>query len=110
MASVVEISVPVNINGQVVNVNVKVGEPEGGHHPLHFQNVWLGSEKGGTINPDVMDAIEKLYKIAKRAGVFFPDLVQYAMAMANSPDSTDKNEKFDQLIEEGDEGDDDKKE
>lgn len=59
--------------------NIYIGKPEGKHHPLHFQADWLNKERGGTIPPEVMEAVTKLQDLANKNNVPLEDLCVYAL-------------------------------
>jgi len=59
-----------------------IGEPEQGHHPLHFQADWLQKQRGGTIPPQVMDSVAKLKKLSEENNVSFEELCVYALGAA----------------------------
>lgn len=59
-----------------------IGNPEPGHHPLYFQADWLTKQKGGTIPPQVMEAVAKLKKLADDNNVSFEELCVYALGSA----------------------------
>ncbi|MEY3197310.1 MAG: hypothetical protein RLZZ59_681 [Pseudomonadota bacterium] len=71
-----------DFGGQIAPFSVCVGEPEPGHHPLHFQADWLSKARGGTIPPQVMEAISKLKTLAKENNVSFEELCVYALGVA----------------------------
>ena len=61
---------------------IYVGEPSPRRHPLHYQAIWLRSERGGTIPPEVIESFGKLQKIALENRVPFEDLCVYALGQA----------------------------
>ena len=71
-----------DFGGQMAPFTICVGEPEPGHHPLHFQADWLSKERGGTIPPQVMDAVQKLKDLSKENNVSFEELCVYALGAA----------------------------
>jgi hypothetical protein len=71
-----------DFGGQMAPFTICVGEPESGHHPLHFQADWLSKERGGTITPQVMDAVQKLKDLSKENNVSFEELCVYALGAA----------------------------
>ena len=60
-----------DFGGQIAPFAIYIGQPEPGHHPLHFQADWLSKNRGGTIPPAVMDAISKLKDLAEKNNVSF---------------------------------------
>ncbi|AZL15243.1 DUF2610 domain-containing protein [Rickettsiales endosymbiont of Stachyamoeba lipophora] len=73
-------SVPCIFGNQTSPFTIYIGNPEGTHHPLHFQADWLSKERGGQIPPEVMDSIGKLKDLAEKNGVSFEDLCVYAIS------------------------------
>ncbi len=71
-----------DFGGQMAPFTICVGEPEAGHHPLHFQAEWLSKERGGTVPPQVMDAVQKLKDLSKENNVSFEELCVYALGAA----------------------------
>jgi len=63
-----------------------------GMHPLHHQTKWLGSAKGGMVPPEVMTAIDKLYRIGKENKMDCEELVAYAVNVATQQSSGSDNE------------------
>ena len=61
---------------------IYIGEPEPGHHPLHFQADWLSKQRGGTIPEEVMDAISKLKELADKNNVSLEELCVYSLGAA----------------------------
>lgn len=55
-------------------VDLFVGKPKKGNHPLQYQAHWLATELGGTIPGDDMSTVTKLFKLAEENGVSFEDL------------------------------------
>lgn len=84
-------SINCDFGGQLAPFDIFIGQPEQGHHPLHFQADWLLKQRGGTILPEVMDAISKLNTLAQENGVPLEDLCVYALGSAQdgtSPTAT----------------------
>jgi hypothetical protein len=75
-------SINCDYGGQMAPFDIFIGQPEGSHHPLHFQAKWLSDNKGGVIPQEVMDAILKLDELAKKNGVLLEDLCVYALGSA----------------------------
>lgn len=82
-----------DFGGQIAPFAIYIGQPESGHHPLHFQADWLSKNRGGTIPPAVMDAISKLKDLAEKNAVSFEELCVYALGAAQQEgeESSDKN-------------------
>jgi hypothetical protein len=78
-------NVPVDAGGKKVNIDVCVGDPKEGNHPLQNQASWLSKERGATIPKDIMDAFERLLTIARRENVSFEELCQYAFEKYGKP-------------------------
>ncbi|MFY9590247.1 DUF2610 domain-containing protein [Rickettsia endosymbiont of Halotydeus destructor] len=85
-----------DFGGQKSKFKFYIGEPEQGHHPLHFQADWLSKERGGTVPAEVMDAISKLHELSKKNNVSLEDLAVYALGSAqevqNTPSETMEGE------------------
>lgn len=75
-------SINCDFGGQLAPFDIFIGQPEKSHHPLHFQADWLLKQRGGTILPEVMDAIAKLNALALENGVPLEDLCVYALGSA----------------------------
>lgn len=71
-----------DFNGQMAPFTICIGSPEPSHHPLFFQADWLQKQRGGTIPPQVMDAVAKLKTLADENGVSFEELCVYALGSA----------------------------
>jgi hypothetical protein len=81
-----------DFGGQMSPFTICVGEPEPGHHPLHFQADWLSKERGGTIPSQVMEAISKLKTLAKENNVSFEELCVYALGAAQQEQDVESTE------------------
>ena len=68
-----------DVTGGTMPIDLYVGNPEGNHHPLHFQNVWLGKERNIKIPQEVMDSMKKLKEVSDRNHVPFEELFHYSM-------------------------------
>lgn len=88
-----------NFGGQIAPFTVYIGQPESGHHPLHFQSDWLSKERGGTVPPEVMDALSKLKDLAEKNNVSFEELCVYSLGAAQQ-DDRDDNEDSEEDIDE----------
>lgn len=91
-------NVPCDFNGTSSPFTIYIGDPEGQHHPLHFQAEWLSKERGGTIPAAVMTSIAKLKELADKNNVSFEDLCVYALGAAqqendNKDNKNDNNKK-----------------
>ena len=75
--------IPCIVNGAQTPFTLYIGHPSEDKHPLHFQNDYLRTNKNGSIPQDVMDAVEKLKKLADRQNVAFEELCYYAINVAN---------------------------
>jgi len=71
-----------DFGGQMAPFAIYIGEPEPGHHPLHFQADWLSKQRGGTIPEEVMDAISKLKELADKNNVSLEELCVYSLGAA----------------------------
>lgn len=85
-----------DFNGQKAPFSIYIGVPEGSHHPLHFQADWLGKNRGGSIPPDVMDAISQLKNLAEKNRVSLEDLCVYALGAAQQGDEPEEEQEFDE--------------
>jgi len=85
-------SINCDYGGQMAPFDIFIGQPEGTHHPLHFQAKWLSDNKGGVIPSEVMDAISKLDELAKKNGVLLEDLCVYALGSAQVENDTSTDE------------------
>ncbi|XVN42232.1 MAG: DUF2610 domain-containing protein [Candidatus Rickettsia vulgarisii] len=79
-------SVNCDFNGQVAPFTIYIGQPEPGHHPLHFQAWFVSEQRGGTIPAEVMDAVAKLQELAKKNKVLLEELCVYALGSAQEED------------------------
>lgn len=88
-----------DFGGQISPFTIYLGDPEPEHHPLHFQAEWLSKTRGGTIPPQVMEAVSTLKTLADKNKVSFEELCVYALGAAeqeedeaNAPEVTDNAE------------------
>ncbi len=88
-----------DFGGQIAPFAVYIGTPEGGHHPLHFQADWLSKQRGGTIPPDVMDAVSKLKDLADKNKVSLEELCVYALGAAQQEKDANGGEQPDEEVE-----------
>lgn len=88
-------TIPCDFNGVKAPFTVYIGNPEKGHHPLHFQAEWLVKQRGGVIPQEVMQSLEKLKAIADKNGVSFEELCEYALTAALSKPSADEDNSVD---------------
>lgn len=84
-----------------------IGQPEGAHHPLHFQADWLSKERGGMIPPDVMDAVSQLWELAKKNGVSLEELCVYALGTKEDQEALEKENMAEAMSEFESESEDD---
>lgn len=77
-------TIPCDFGGQKAPFAIYVGEPSDDFHPLHFQQQWLKSERGGAIPQEVMDSFQKLHKISKENEVSFDELCMYALGQGSN--------------------------
>ncbi len=90
--------VTINCNSQSgkVPVDIYVGIPFPGTHPLNFQGRWLSEVKGVTIPQDLMDSLAKLEKVSQENKIPFSELMEYVyqeISLSNSV-SSDAKEAF----------------
>ncbi|MDF2964666.1 MAG: hypothetical protein K0Q51_54 [Rickettsiaceae bacterium] len=79
-----EFTINCQFGDQIAPFTIYLGQPEESHHPLHFQADWLSKNRGGTIPPEVMDAIAQLKALADKNNVSFEDLCVYALGAAQT--------------------------
>ncbi len=88
-------SINCDFGGQIAPFTIYIGQPELGHHPLHFQADWLSKQRGGTIPAEVMDAVAKLQELANKNNVLLEELAIYALGSAQEEDDKPTaNEEF----------------
>jgi hypothetical protein len=68
-----------DFGGQKAAVDLYVGTPAIGSHPLAFQGKWLSSTKRGTIPSEIMNSFAKLVEISEKNRVPFEDLCEYVI-------------------------------
>ena len=68
-----------DFGGQIAPFTIYIGEPEEAHHPLQFQADWLSKVRGGSIPPEVMDAVAQLQALAAKNNVSLENLCVYAL-------------------------------
>jgi hypothetical protein len=76
-----------DFGGQMAPFAIYIGEPEPGHHPLHFQADWLSKQRGGTIPQEAMDAIAKLKELADKNNVSLEELCVYSLGSAQQEEN-----------------------
>ena len=65
-----------DFGGQKAPVDLYIGNPALGSHPLAFQSKWLSSTKRGVIPPEIMNSFAKLVEISEKNRVPFEDLCE----------------------------------
>jgi hypothetical protein len=75
-----EFKIPCAFNGQMSDVEVYLGNPEGKHNPIFFQNKFISDVKGGMISPAVLESLDKLKTLALENGVDFLELCKDALS------------------------------
>ncbi len=73
-----------DFGGQKAPVDLYVGNPAVGSHPLAFQAKWLATTKRGTIPQAIMNSFAKLVEISEKNRVPFEDLCEYVIAELRS--------------------------
>ncbi len=68
-----------DFGGQKAPVDLYIGTPAVGSHPLAFQSKWLASTKRGTIPQEIMTSFAKLVEISEKNRVPFEDLCEYVI-------------------------------
>lgn len=76
--------IPCDFAGKKVPFDLYVGQNDEIRHPLHFQKIWLESERGGKIPLPVLDSFQKLSNIAVENNTDFEELTMYALGSAAS--------------------------
>jgi len=76
-----------DFGGQKAPVDLYIGTPAIGSHPLAFQSKWLASTKRGTIPAEVMNSFAKLVEISEKNRVPFEDLCEYVIDELKSTNS-----------------------
>ena len=76
-----------DFGGQMAPFAIYIGDPEPGHHPLHFQADWLSKQRGGNVPGEVMDAISKLKDLADKNNVSLEELCVYSLGSAQQESS-----------------------
>ena len=89
-----------DFGGQLAPFTIYIGQPEQGHHPLHFQADWLAKQRGGTIPAEVMSAIDKLKELAVRNNVLLEDLCVYALGEAQEVTTPETSQQPQEAISE----------
>ncbi len=87
--------------GRNVNVRLSIGEPKADQHPIYFQNKWLSSEKGVQVPNTVLEALEKIQKLALENNIPFEDLCSYALFKVNEDllnTKLENNEAYNQIL------------
>jgi hypothetical protein len=75
-------SINCDFGGQIAPFTIYIGTPEANHHPLHFQADWLSKQRGGSIPPEIMDAIAKLKELAGKHNISLEELCVYSLGVA----------------------------
>ncbi len=73
-----------DFGGQKAPIDLYVGNPASGSHPLGFQSKWLATSKSGTIPSEIMNSFAKLVEISEKNRVPFEDLCEYVIAELRS--------------------------
>ena len=78
--------IPCQFKDSKIPFDLYVAEPDPKNHPLHFQQLWLSVNRGGYVPKEVMDAFQKLHKIAVENNRSFEELCMYALGSAAEKD------------------------
>ena len=70
-------SVDCNFSGTKHKVDLYVGNPAEGNHPLSFQSKWLAENRHGHIPEDLMNTFSQINDISTQNKVPFEDLLEY---------------------------------
>jgi hypothetical protein len=76
-----------DFGGQKAPVDLYIGNPALGSHPLAFQSKWLASTKRGVIPAEIMTSFAKLVEISEKNRVPFEDLCEYVIDELKSTNS-----------------------
>ncbi len=87
-------SINCDFGGQIAPFVIYIGQPEQTHHPLHFQADWLSKQRGGTVPPEVMDAIAKLKDLAEKNNTSLEELCVYALGAAQEEQEEQAEEEY----------------
>lgn len=69
---------------QKSSVDLYIGDPAVGSHPLAFQSKWLSVERHGSIPEGITNSFTKLVGISEKNRVPFEDLCEYVIAELRS--------------------------
>lgn len=83
MAKVFKFDLPCSFGGTVSMVSFYIGDPESSHNPIGHQANWLSKERGGSVPPQVMDALQEAQQIAKKNGVPLTQMMNVVMERVN---------------------------
>lgn len=87
MPAMKKLTVPCDFGGKTVSFPVYIGEPSPRRHPLHYQDLWIRTERGGAISPAAMDSFRQLQKLALEHNRSFEELCVEALNAATSGSS-----------------------
>ncbi|HEX2080029.1 MAG TPA: DUF2610 domain-containing protein [Longimicrobium sp.] len=59
-----KLTIPCDFGGKTVPFPFYVGDPSPRRHPLHFQELWLRTERGGTIPTETIDGLRQIQTLA----------------------------------------------
>lgn len=79
-----KITVVCDVNGQKSPFDFYVGQPDPYSHPIRAQATWFSGHRGGTVPPEVMEALNKIYELAKKNNVDFAELCYHAVSATNN--------------------------
>jgi hypothetical protein len=98
-----------DFGGQKIPVDLYIGTPAKGSHPLAFQNKWMATKRG-SIPSEIMDSFAKLVEISEKNRVSFEDLCEYVIAELRSVNAiVGDAKKANELSSKNDKKNDDKK-
>lgn len=98
-----------DFGGQKAPVDLYVGNPAHGSHPLAFQSKWLATTRRGSIPAEIMTSFAKLVEISEKNRVPFEDLCEYVISELNASNAVAEDAKKATEISNKDKKDDAKK-
>lgn len=77
--SIVSFSIACDSQSGKQNTLLQIGYPEPDHNPLDHQSKFLSSSRGISIPSNIMESLQKIYKLAIENNVDFGELAEYAL-------------------------------
>jgi hypothetical protein len=86
-----KLTIPCDVGGKQHPIDLYIGKPRAGHHPVQNQSSWLGKQRGISIPSNIMESLKRLEELSIKNKVSFEDLCVYAVNAANPPkEASDK--------------------